>query len=233
MNGGDSSIKNAIGAVLAELKRQSELNDSVVFTYELKYVGRLVAYANAEDQKKILRLLDKQGKIKLTEKLVHNDATTQFEAMGGLPDDLLDSMKGERLIVDVSATDFSEATTDDRTNVPVSILFDDEALYLKIADGEKRQVGKISYDSAVYKIFEKLMSQQPGISFSSASIFNERKNLKQILLKNRYGGLFTLLDVTPNTIARKPEPVIISRTELKAMVSQINATYRKNFKDLE
>lgn len=233
MIGGESSIENAKNAVLGELKRQSELNGSTVFAYEPKYAGRIVAYANADDQKKILHLLDKQGKIKLSEKLVHNDATKQFEAMGGLPDDLLNSMKSERLIVDVSSTDFSDATTDENTSISVSILFDDEALYLKIANNEKRQIGKISYDSDVYKIFKALMGQQPGITFTSAAIFNERKNLKQILLKNRYECLFTLLDVTPYTIARKPEPMIISSTELKGLLSKINATYRKNFKDLE
>ena len=64
MNGDNSSIKNAISAVLAELKRQSELNDSMIFEYEPKHAGHLVAYANANDQKKVLRLLDRQGKIK-------------------------------------------------------------------------------------------------------------------------------------------------------------------------
>ena len=44
---------------------------------------------------------------------------------------------------------------------------------------------------------------------------------------------FTLLNVTTYTITRKLEPVIISRAELKVMISQINANYRKNFKDLE
>lgn len=233
MNGDNSSIKNAISAVLAELKWQSELNDSMIFEYELKHAGHLVAYANANDQKKILRLLDRQGKIKLAHKLVHNDATRQFEAMGGLPDDLLDSMKTEQLIVDVSTTDFSEANINHGTGVPVSILFDGEAIYLKIADGNKRQIGKLSYDSAMHKIFEKLMSQQPGVPFESASIFNKRINLKQILIKNRYRYLFTLLNVTTYTITRKLEPVIISRAELKVMISQINANYRKNFKDLE
>ena len=88
-------------------------------------------------------------------------------------------------------------------------------------------------DKLSHKIIEKLMSQQPGVPFESASIFNKRINLKQILIKNRYRCLFTLLNVTTYTITRKLEPVIISRAELKVMISQINANYRKNFKDLE
>ena len=234
MNRNNSSIKNAVNAVLVELKQQSELNDSTIFEYKPKLVGRVAAYANIDDQKKILRLLNKWGDIKLTERLVHNDITRQFKEMGGLPDDLINSMKSDRIIVDVSKTNFSEANSSDGKSASVSILFDGEAIYLKIAnDNKKRQIGKLSYDSAMHKIFEKLMSQQPGVPFESASIFNERRNLRQIIIKNRYRCLFTLLDINTYTITRRPEPVIISQAELKAMISQINAKYRKNFKDLE
>lgn len=246
--GGETRLDHSINLMLDDLYYRRELNNSDVFSYDVINDCKLTQEQMPKaERRQLLELMNRKHLIQVVEKsgdvFKIDVSETAFPFTAPSVDDY--EWPRRRLVGPIAMPNFSKLlsgmnTADERDRSKkhhATIRYHEALLTIEIDNYEPKIAAKTSYESDVSRFLQGIFTQQPGKLIQNTELvegWSIHENLDQFIKKRRLDCILPFIDTThlPRALKLKAYTIYLTDDELRSLLEQIRAKYRKNFQDV-